>query len=237
MAVSGGTVVVINTNDSGAGSLRQAMLDAQSAVCTSPCFITFNIPSAPPFVIQPASNLPNVASNTHIDGTTQPGYGSTPIIEIDGSLLVSPSGTLVLSGTNAKLSGLSVTNAVAGSKGISVTGNTNTVNASYIGVAPLGATAANHTGISITGSNNTIGGTNAFDANVDRQQHHQRHRRHRRGRRQQDPRQLHPYNVLLGIDLNADGATPKSPATPTPARTTCRTRPPSPRPRSTAWAG
>jgi len=208
VAVSGGTVVVVNTNDTGAGSLRQAMLDAQSAVCTSPCFITFNIPSAPPYVIQPASNLPNVASNTHIDGTTQPGYSSTPVIEIDGSLLVSPSGTLVLSGTNAKLTGLSITNAVAGSKAISVTGNTNTVNASYIGVAPLGTTAANHTGISITGNNNTIGGTNTFDTNVIANST-------TNGivvtgsaiGNKILGNSLHD-NVLLGIDLNADGATP-----------------------------
>ncbi len=207
VAVAGGTVVVTNTNDSGTGSLRQAMLDAQNAVCTSPCFITFNIPSAPPFVIQPATNLPHVASDTHIDGTTQPGYGSTPIVEINGSLLVSPSGTLVLSGTNATISALAITNAVAGSKAVSITGNDNKVTASYIGVAPLGATASNHTGISITGSNNTVGGTNPVDANVIANSTTNGLVVTGAGIGNTILGNSFDSNVLLGIDLNADGPT------------------------------
>jgi uncharacterized repeat protein (TIGR01451 family) len=207
VAVAGGTVVVTNTNDSGAGSLRQAMLDAQNAVCTSPCFITFNITGTPPFVIQPATTLPDVASSTHIDGTTQPGYGSTPIVEINGSLLGSPSSTLVLSGTNATVTALSITNAVVGSKAVSITGNNNKVTASYIGVAPLGATAANHTGISITGSNNTIGGTNPFDANVIANNTTNGLVVTGAGIGNAILGNSFDSNLLLGIDLNADGVT------------------------------
>jgi hypothetical protein len=67
---------VTNTNDSGPGSLRQGILDANSGACASPCFIGFNIPGAPgpdgTFVIQPLTTLPRItASNVTLDGLTQ----------------------------------------------------------------------------------------------------------------------------------------------------------------------
>jgi uncharacterized repeat protein (TIGR01451 family) len=164
VTVSGATVVVTNTNDSGAGSLRQALLDAQSAVCTSPCAITFNIP-APPFVIQPATNLPGVASNTTVDGTTQPGYAGIPIVEVDGNL-ISSGGTFILGGTNAKLTGLAITNSNAGAYGIRITGTGNFVEANYIGLDPLGAADGNNIGIRVDGNNNKIGGSTPAKRNI-----------------------------------------------------------------------
>ncbi|MGD2112953.1 MAG: hypothetical protein PVI50_06175, partial [Gammaproteobacteria bacterium] len=47
--------VVTNTNDSGAGSLRQAILDANASL--GPDTICFDIPGAGPHVIQPLTPL------------------------------------------------------------------------------------------------------------------------------------------------------------------------------------
>ena len=162
---SGGTLIVVNTNDSGSGSLRQALLDAAAAVCTSPCTINFNIPSGP-FVIQPLSVLPSLGSGTGIDARTQPGYSGTPIIELDGSLLPAASSTLTLNGPAAKLAGLAVTKANAGSKGIYIPGNSNSVEATYVGLTPAGLAAGNDDGIWIDGNNNTIGGNTAPKRNI-----------------------------------------------------------------------
>ena len=62
---------VTKTGDSGAGTLRQAMLDANSSL--NPATISFNIPGPCPRVIGLASALPHVTSPIIIDGYTQPG--------------------------------------------------------------------------------------------------------------------------------------------------------------------
>ncbi len=52
------TFTVTNTNDSGAGTLRQAILDANANPGLDT--ITFNIPGAGPFSIKPLSALPAI---------------------------------------------------------------------------------------------------------------------------------------------------------------------------------
>ena len=64
------TFTVINTNDSGAGSLRQAILDANANPGTD--LIEFNIPGTGPHTIQPISTLPTITDRVVIDGHTQP---------------------------------------------------------------------------------------------------------------------------------------------------------------------
>jgi parallel beta-helix repeat protein len=65
--------VVTNTSDSGAGSLRQAILNANDAFTTGRSTISFNIAGTTVQVIAPASQLPTVAAPIAIDGLTQPG--------------------------------------------------------------------------------------------------------------------------------------------------------------------
>ncbi|MBK7013492.1 MAG: right-handed parallel beta-helix repeat-containing protein [Xanthomonadales bacterium] len=62
---------VTNANDSGAGSLRQALIDANAAPGVNR--IHFNISGACPRVITLASLLPTIAHPVVIDGYTQPG--------------------------------------------------------------------------------------------------------------------------------------------------------------------
>jgi len=73
------TFTVMNTNDSGAGSLRQALLDAQN--CTgAPHTIAFDVPVGSltngVAIIAPLSTLPSLScAGTTVDGTTQTANG------------------------------------------------------------------------------------------------------------------------------------------------------------------
>lgn len=89
------TFTVVNTNDSGAGSLRQAILSSNASA--EPNTIEFAIPGTGPFTITPATQLPSIVGQLTIDGYTQPGSApntNTPEqggldtvlqIEIDGA--------------------------------------------------------------------------------------------------------------------------------------------------------
>ncbi|MFN7877671.1 MAG: DUF4347 domain-containing protein, partial [Pirellula sp.] len=66
------TFTVTNTNDSGAGSLRQAILDANALAGHDT--IVFNITGTGTQVINVLSVLPTITDQVTIDGTTQAGY-------------------------------------------------------------------------------------------------------------------------------------------------------------------
>ncbi|MEM8896453.1 MAG: T9SS type A sorting domain-containing protein [Bacteroidota bacterium] len=79
------TYTVTNNNDAGAGSLRQAITDANGNAGSDS--ITFNIAGVPPHTITLVTVLPTVTDTLWIDGATQPdnGFGGTdPKIVIDG---------------------------------------------------------------------------------------------------------------------------------------------------------
>src|SRR5882672_10125503 len=67
-AVSGHatTFTVTNTGDSGAGSFRQAIADANSNA--GPDLISFNIPGAGVHTISPLTPLPSIAGAVTVDG-------------------------------------------------------------------------------------------------------------------------------------------------------------------------
>jgi hypothetical protein len=93
------TFTVVNTNDGGPGSLRQALLDAYDGFQApgypypGPDVIAFNIPGAGPHVISLESELPSIRGYKDVlDGYTQPGSapaaGSAPAklqVVLDGS--------------------------------------------------------------------------------------------------------------------------------------------------------
>src|SRR5262245_51802136 len=81
------TFVVTSTGDGTPGSLRLAILQSNST--PGPNIIRFQLTGAGPFVIQPKSPLPGITQPVSIDGTTQPGYKGTPLVEIDGSNVTS----------------------------------------------------------------------------------------------------------------------------------------------------
>ena len=175
---------VTNTNDSGAGSLREAIIEADQSFTIAPQrfttnqstnainVINFNIPGPGVHTIVPNSELPAVMSATTIDGTTQPGYNGTPLIAINGG----EAGTYVKPGyyvegirlgSNAGVKGLAV-DGFSGDQ-VLLNGSNNVVLGNYIGtnaggrVVPRGGQA----GISILGgSGNTIGGPTPSTGNL-----------------------------------------------------------------------
>src|SRR5262249_32113246 len=92
--LSAATFTVTNTNDSGAGSLRQAILDANGALGADT--INFNIPGSGVHTIVPLTPLSDITQDVEIMGFTQPGSNantngpglpdnSVHLIEIDGT--------------------------------------------------------------------------------------------------------------------------------------------------------
>ncbi|HEU4402866.1 MAG TPA: DUF4347 domain-containing protein, partial [Candidatus Polarisedimenticolia bacterium] len=77
------TYPVTNTNDSGGGSLRQAITDANGNPGLDT--ISFNIAGAGVHTITPTSELPDITDPVVVDATSQPGYAGTPLIELDGT--------------------------------------------------------------------------------------------------------------------------------------------------------
>ena len=66
------TFTVTNVNDSGAGSLRQAIISSNAAAA-GPRTISFNIAGAGTHTINLASALPAITKPVTLDGLTQPG--------------------------------------------------------------------------------------------------------------------------------------------------------------------
>ncbi|MEZ5299353.1 MAG: SBBP repeat-containing protein [Verrucomicrobiales bacterium] len=66
-----GSLVVTNTNDSGAGSLREAIATANAT--PTPDTVTFAIPGTGPHVTSPTSPLPVISTPVTLDGFSQPG--------------------------------------------------------------------------------------------------------------------------------------------------------------------
>jgi len=83
------TFTVTNTNDSGPGSLRQAITDANATFPTAST-VAFSIGSGVQ-TIMPLSVFPMVRENVTVDGSTQPGYAGTPLIELNDSLIAGSS--------------------------------------------------------------------------------------------------------------------------------------------------
>ncbi len=80
---TGNTVTVTNTNDSGSGSLREAIECANADAALDN--IEFDISGSPPHLINLNSELPTIVDdNVVIDGTTQPNWSMGDII-LDGS--------------------------------------------------------------------------------------------------------------------------------------------------------
>ena len=155
---------VTNTDDSGLGSFRQAILDANGASGTDT--IEFDIDTGLQ-TISPSAPLPEITDPVIIDGSTQPGFSGTPLIEIDGSGAGSGDG-LVISAGGSTVRGL-VINRFSGD-GIELrTAGGNTIEGNYIGTDSTGTVDLGNTGTGINvddAADNFIGGISANAGNV-----------------------------------------------------------------------
>ncbi|HXV77666.1 MAG TPA: hypothetical protein VD788_15235, partial [Candidatus Polarisedimenticolaceae bacterium] len=195
-AIRGVPFVVTNTNDAGAGSLRQAMLDSNAAAGADD--ITFDIPGGGPHSIVLSSPLPAITDTVQIDGATQPGFAGTPLVSLvgngagdangltlaagsDGSVVrslnirgfsVTPtcnlSGAICVSDADCPLAGDFCDDKGLG-RGIVIRSNTNRIEGNFVGTDVTGMAAApNLAGlvVDVNAQDNAIGGTVAAARNV-----------------------------------------------------------------------
>jgi hypothetical protein len=171
--------VVTNANDSGPGSLRQAILDAN--IHFGPDTITFNIPGSGVHTIHPFAEFPPITDQVTIDGYTQPGSSPNTFpngdnavlqIEIDGSDYAGQS-LFAISGNYGSIVRGLVINRMTGHTfqvGTSLGGSTVfTIAGNYLGTDPTG-TSFLGTGadVIVLGSayGTVIGGPDLADRNV-----------------------------------------------------------------------
>jgi hypothetical protein len=128
---------VINRNDSGYGSLRWAIGQANQAAPGVTTVIDFSVTG----VIRLSSALPAISASVSIDGESAPGYvaGGPPLIEVDCQ---GNRGLRFSRGSQgSQLLGLAVDS--AGGDGVSLGAAGITLNADYIGVSLTGWRAGN----------------------------------------------------------------------------------------------
>ena len=162
------TFTVLNTNDSGPGSLRQAILDANTTPGADT--IAFNIPGSGIHTIGLLSVLPSLTDNAGvtIDGYTQPGSSpntlalgdnSVHLIEVNGGgdgFFVSGGYCLSVRSSSNHVRGMVINNCRNGSGfyGVAIEdGSDNEVSGCFLGTDATGTSAKpNLSGIAVDGS-------------------------------------------------------------------------------------
>lgn len=165
------TFTVTHTGDSGTGSLRWAIDQANGRPGIDR--ITFNIPGAGPHFIEPIHQLPDLTDTADVDGATQPGYAGTPKIVVSGARVGStifyhPAGIIVRA-NDCVIRALCIQNFIGagrvdhvneGGIGLRIHGNRNVVVGCFIGTSPDGLSrAGNGYGVGLFGSDNHVGST------------------------------------------------------------------------------
>ncbi len=175
---------VTTTEDSlNPGTLRSAILcanatpniDRDGDSIPDPDPISFNIPGDGTHTVQPLSELPTITDAIHFDGTTQPGFTGTPLIEIDGSVAGTGSGGMganalvFVGGAGGSIIESLVINRFSGRAiEIADAAGGHTITGNYIGTDVTGTTAAANGGPDLSGAiwiGDTAGG-NTISENV-----------------------------------------------------------------------
>jgi hypothetical protein len=187
--------VIVNRNDSGQGSLRQFLVNAnalsntglaqsgrpagiESAIVMLPDGTArpgMNTGEATQFAggvatFRPASALPAINDAVVLDGQTQPGWSGNPILQLSGNVAGSGASGLDITAGSSTVRGFIVNRFTGANRaGIRLaTGGGNTVQACWIGTDSTGTAAAgNSQGIRVeASSSNTVGGTGAGVGNT-----------------------------------------------------------------------
>ncbi|MEM6348482.1 MAG: T9SS type A sorting domain-containing protein [Bacteroidota bacterium] len=145
------TFTVTNTLDTGAGSLRDAITQANASGGAD--IINFAVAGT----ITLGSDLPAISEGLFIDGSSAPGWAlAAPVIVLDGNNVVNNIIHIQNAAPASHIRGLVLSN--ANTRGIYLQADNCTVSACFIGTDISGTLAAStNTGIYIQGDNNMIG--------------------------------------------------------------------------------
>jgi large repetitive protein len=155
-------ILVTNANNAGPGSLRQAILTADSTM--GPNTITFQVKPGGVLRIAPIAPLPILNQTVVIDGT-QPGRAGKPIVVLDGTKAGSSANGLTINASGCTVKGLVIEHFRGA--GIKVTGNGNVIQGNEVGTNSGGTVAPNFgIGVVVRGALNLIGGVTAGARNV-----------------------------------------------------------------------
>src|SRR5260370_38206877 len=149
---------VINTNDGGTGSLRQAILDANSMGGGT---INFNIPGSGVHTISTLSVPPTITQTVILDGYHQPGSSANTnpptmginavlLIELNGQFSGSNFGGLTLNAPNCIVRGLVINRFVG--DGIRVCTDGNVFEGNFIGTDPTGTMGFGNGSVAVGGN-------------------------------------------------------------------------------------
>jgi hypothetical protein len=155
---------VINTNDSGEGSLRQAIVDANAHTSEANAII-FDIRGEGTQTIGPLSPLPTITNPVTIDATFQPGYAGSPLIGLDG---YGYADGLTINADTSVVRGLDITRfSGLNHAGVRLQGNGDRLESCYVGTDPTGTQRlGNYDGVVVSGSNDLIGDAGAGAGNL-----------------------------------------------------------------------
>jgi hypothetical protein len=160
------TFTVTNTADAGAGSLRQAILNANSSF--GPDDIAFAIPAPGVQTITLASGLPPITEALYLDGFTQPGASANTqpvgqglnavlLIQIDGSGAVSEPCIQLFAGNDdilvTAILGLVINRCPIGAIHVGAGGSGALIAGNYLGTDPTGTSVPGPQGFGIRLSN------------------------------------------------------------------------------------
>ncbi|MBW3543568.1 MAG: DUF4347 domain-containing protein, partial [Planctomycetes bacterium] len=161
------TFTVINTNNSGAGSLRQAIDDANALAGVDT--IAFNIGGGGLQTISLSLALPTITEALVLDATTQSGYAGSPLIVLDGGTAGSGAEGFHVTGGGTTIRGFVIQDFGGNGIELSTAGN-NAIEGNYIGTNAAGDAADGNGGRGIfigAGADDTrIGGTTNGAGNV-----------------------------------------------------------------------
>ena len=135
---------VTNIDDSGTGSFRWTIDNAN--VHPGLDTIKFAVNGGGVQTIAPRSALPHITEPVIIDGTTQPGFAGTPIIELDGSNAGTGVDGLWITGGGSTVRGLVINRFAAGGIVFNSTVGGNVVEGNYIGTDVTGTVARGNGG-------------------------------------------------------------------------------------------
>jgi len=153
-------------NDGSGNCTLRAALEESNALAGLDT-INFSIGSGVSTIVLTA-DLPMITSPVVIDGTTQPGFAGTPIIEINSNNRSNTNhATLFMSVGSNTIKGLVLNRSSNVAIALAGGADNNHIEGNYIGTDVTGSLRrANDTGIIVNSSNNTIGGTSAATRNV-----------------------------------------------------------------------